>query len=144
MPWTHDSPPDSMKNLPAKVKNKAVDIANALYKDGNHDDGSVIAIAISQAKKWAKHNESQIKNVLGQLEKMSLKEASPYSAPGIPQTDDRDVKIGEAIIDLLHLQPKQKIGMNKINATYYETAYGPKTAKGLGQAVMHVIGKVGK
>ena len=52
MPWTKSDYPDSFKNLDAPVRNKAVDIANTLLKDG-HDEGSAIRIAISQAKKNA-------------------------------------------------------------------------------------------
>ncbi|ALP38551.1 hypothetical protein ASL14_22595 [Paenibacillus sp. IHB B 3084] len=51
MPWTkHDYPP-SMKNLEPRVREKAVDIANALLRDG-YEEGRSIAIATSQAEEW--------------------------------------------------------------------------------------------
>lgn len=42
-----------MKNLPSPVKNKAVEIANALLDDSKMNEGRVIATAISRAKDWA-------------------------------------------------------------------------------------------
>ncbi|WP_049827316.1 DUF2188 domain-containing protein [Paenibacillus maysiensis] len=51
MPWTkHDYPP-SMKNLEPRVQEKAVNIANALLRDG-YEEGRSIAIATSQAEEW--------------------------------------------------------------------------------------------
>ena len=56
MPWTKTDYPNSMKNLPTIVRNKAISIANALLKKGDLSEGSVIAVGISQAKKWASHH----------------------------------------------------------------------------------------
>jgi uncharacterized protein YdaT len=53
MPYTKDRYPDSMKNLPIHVRNKAIDITNALLKEGKMDDGIAIATGISRAKDWA-------------------------------------------------------------------------------------------
>jgi uncharacterized protein YdaT len=53
MPWTKRDYPNSMKNLPQAVRNKAIEIANALFKKGNMEEGIIIATAISNAKKWA-------------------------------------------------------------------------------------------
>ena len=53
MPWTKSDYPDSLKNLPAEVRNKAIDIANALLKETKMDDGIAIATAISRAKDWS-------------------------------------------------------------------------------------------
>lgn len=50
MPWTYKDYPPAMKNLPVKVRHKAVEIANAILEDGKLDEGAVIAIAISKAK----------------------------------------------------------------------------------------------
>lgn len=50
MPWSTKNYPDSMKNLPDDVREKAINIANALLEEG-HSDESAIRIAISQAKK---------------------------------------------------------------------------------------------
>lgn len=80
MPWSHKSPPDSMKNLEPKIRNKAVDIANALYGQ-DKEEGEIISIAIAQAKKWAV-NEAKVGNVLKKLEEsVVLKEGRSDGAP---------------------------------------------------------------
>lgn len=53
MPWTKTDYPNSFKNLPQAVRNKAIEIANALFKKGTMEDGRIIAIAITNARKWA-------------------------------------------------------------------------------------------
>lgn len=53
MPWNKKDYPVSMKNLDARVRNKAVDIANALLDEG-YEEGRAIAIATAQAEKWDK------------------------------------------------------------------------------------------
>lgn len=52
MPWSEKDYPSSMKNLDSIVRRKAIDIANAMIKEGYKED-SAIPIAISQAKDWA-------------------------------------------------------------------------------------------
>lgn len=49
MPWNKNDYPDSMKNLPYQVREKAIEIANALL-DQNYDEGKAIAIAIDRAR----------------------------------------------------------------------------------------------
>jgi uncharacterized protein YdaT len=53
MPWTKSAFPDSMKNLPKEVRDKAIEIGNALLEESNMDEGIAIATAISRAKDWA-------------------------------------------------------------------------------------------
>ena len=53
MPWTKKDYPSSMKNLLREVKDKAIEIANALLEDKNMAEGIAIATAISRAKDWA-------------------------------------------------------------------------------------------
>jgi uncharacterized protein YdaT len=60
MPWTKQNYPESMKNLMAPVRNKAIDIANALLRDGR-EEGSAIAIATAQAEKWAEERGMKVK-----------------------------------------------------------------------------------
>ncbi|MCA1064931.1 DUF2188 domain-containing protein [Rossellomorea sp. AcN35-11] len=50
MSWTKKDYPDSLKNLPADVRNKAIEIANALLDEG-YEEGRAIAIATDQAHK---------------------------------------------------------------------------------------------
>lgn len=51
MPWKKGDYPPSMKNLEPRVRNKAVEIANALLEDG-HEEGRAIAIATAKAEEW--------------------------------------------------------------------------------------------
>lgn len=52
MPWDATHYPVSMRQLPALVRVKAIEIANALLARGL-PEGSAIRIAIAQAKRWA-------------------------------------------------------------------------------------------
>lgn len=61
MPWTKSDYPDSMKNLPVKVRNKAIEIANALHEE-KMDEGIAIATGISRAKDWAANRGIDIKS----------------------------------------------------------------------------------
>ena len=55
MPWDNDYYPQAMQHLPAPVRAKAIEIANALLA-GGRDEGSAIRIAIARAKAWAMHH----------------------------------------------------------------------------------------
>jgi uncharacterized protein YdaT len=52
MPYTKKEYPVSLKNFMAPVRNKAIDIANALLIDGA-DESRAIAIATDKAEEWA-------------------------------------------------------------------------------------------
>lgn len=52
MPFTKKDYPASLKNFMAPVRNKAIDIANALLDKGT-EESSAIAIATAQAEDWA-------------------------------------------------------------------------------------------
>jgi uncharacterized protein YdaT len=60
MPWTKDDFPPSMKNLMKPVRDKAVEIANALLEDGK-EEGSAIAIATAKAEEWAENRGKKVK-----------------------------------------------------------------------------------
>ncbi|ULL18328.1 DUF2188 domain-containing protein [Paenibacillus sp. H1-7] len=51
MPWRKNDYPVSMKNLEPRVRNKAIEIANALLEEG-YEEGRAIAIATAKAKEW--------------------------------------------------------------------------------------------
>lgn len=53
MPFTAKNYPNSWKNFYAKVRYKAIEIANALIEDEKMPEGRAIAIATDQAKDWA-------------------------------------------------------------------------------------------
>ena len=57
MPWSKSDFPNAMKNLPKMVRNKAIQIANALLAKTKLKTGIVIATAIKNAKKWAARKE---------------------------------------------------------------------------------------
>jgi hypothetical protein len=57
MPWTPERYPPAMNHLPAAVRLKAIEIANAvLAEDG--DEGKAIRVGIAKAKQWAEHHRS--------------------------------------------------------------------------------------
>jgi len=47
-----------MRHLPEPVLRKAVEIANALLRDGR-EEGSAIRIAISKAREWARARDRE-------------------------------------------------------------------------------------
>jgi uncharacterized protein YdaT len=55
MPWTQYDYPASMRHLSPDVRDKAIEIANALLAKG-YEEGMAIRIAIAQAKRWAGDN----------------------------------------------------------------------------------------
>ncbi|OMP67794.1 DUF2188 domain-containing protein [Domibacillus epiphyticus] len=57
MPWSKNDYPDSMKNLSDPVREKTIEIANALLEDG-YEEGRSIAIAIDRARSSAGKEES--------------------------------------------------------------------------------------
>lgn len=60
MPWTNNDYPNSMKNLDSEVREKAIEIANALLEDG-YEDSRAIPIAIDQAKDFAEtHSQDSV------------------------------------------------------------------------------------
>jgi uncharacterized protein YdaT len=55
MPWTSSYFPASMRRLSPVVREKAIEIANALLDEGM-DEGKAIRIAIAKAKEWARRH----------------------------------------------------------------------------------------
>ncbi len=49
-----------MKNLMAPVRNKAIEIANALLDDG-YEEGRAIAIGTAKAEEWAENRGKKVK-----------------------------------------------------------------------------------
>lgn len=56
MPWTKNDYPDSFKNLEPDVRNKAIEIANALLREGS-EEGRAISIATAKARDYV-HGDS--------------------------------------------------------------------------------------
>ncbi|HXJ78640.1 MAG TPA: hypothetical protein VMS64_08175 [Candidatus Methylomirabilis sp.] len=53
MPWNEELYPSAMEHLSSIVRAKAIEIANALLKEG-HDEGFCIRVAIARAHEWAR------------------------------------------------------------------------------------------
>ncbi|WP_037289438.1 hypothetical protein [Saccharibacillus sacchari] len=60
MPWSKNDYPQSMKNLDERVRNKAVEIANALLDEG-YEEGRAIAIATAKAEEWDENHPARKK-----------------------------------------------------------------------------------
>jgi uncharacterized protein YdaT len=73
MPWTKKDFPNAMKNLPAEVREKAVEIANALLDETRMEEGIAIATAISRAKDWAVNRGKEIKSQTGDSRSTDVK-----------------------------------------------------------------------
>lgn len=56
MRWTSQDYPVSMKNLKPTVRNKAIEVANALIAE-DYDEQHAVPIAITTAKKWAESDD---------------------------------------------------------------------------------------
>ena len=56
MPWYNGDYPPSYKNQPVKLREKAVEIANALLKDGA-EEGIAIATGLKQAREYFKDKD---------------------------------------------------------------------------------------
>jgi uncharacterized protein YdaT len=59
MPWYNGDFPPSYKNQPEALREKAVEIANALLKEGA-DEGIAIATGLKQARLLLKNNGEKI------------------------------------------------------------------------------------
>ncbi|MDW0114247.1 hypothetical protein QT711_13705 [Sporosarcina saromensis] len=58
MPWTKNDYPDSFKNLDSDVREKAIEIANALLREGN-EEGRAISIATAKAREYVQGDNSE-------------------------------------------------------------------------------------
>ncbi|HYD90854.1 MAG TPA: hypothetical protein VEA37_05120 [Flavobacterium sp.] len=56
MPWYNGDYPPSYKNQPKKLRDKAVEIANALLKDGA-EEGIAIATGLKRAREYFSDNK---------------------------------------------------------------------------------------
>lgn len=61
MPWNQEDYPPAMKNLTKEVKDKAIEIANALLEEKDYDEGKAIPIAIAKAEEWASRRDKPVK-----------------------------------------------------------------------------------
>jgi len=58
MPWYNGNYPPSYKNQPPKLREKAVEIANALLQEGT-EEGIAIATGLKRAREFFKNQEEK-------------------------------------------------------------------------------------
>ncbi|WP_297281898.1 DUF2188 domain-containing protein [uncultured Anaerococcus sp.] len=87
MPFDRKDYPASMKNLDKEVRDKAIDIVNAMLEEGYKEDNA-IPIAISQAKDWAADASTK---ELEQIRKKDLKDHDKNEGKSSARLQDRDV-----------------------------------------------------
>ena len=89
MPFDRRDYPSSLKNLDKAIRDKAIDIINAMMEDGYEEDDA-IPIAIAQAKEWA--NDAS-KAELDQIRKKDLKDHDKASGKSGARLADSDVEV---------------------------------------------------
>lgn len=88
MPWTMDDYPQTWKNLDELERKKAIDIANAMLKDG-YKEGDAIPIATKQAENWYKDASEE------ELEELKHKHITQHQkdSSARPELNDEDVHV---------------------------------------------------
>ncbi|MDQ1150396.1 uncharacterized protein YdaT [Sphingobacterium zeae] len=61
MPWNSRDYPTSYKNQPAKIRKKAIEIANAILAEGT-DEGIAIATGLKKAREFYETDKDGDKN----------------------------------------------------------------------------------
>ena len=89
MPFDRRNYPNSMKNLDKEVRDKAIDIVNAMLKEG-YDEDNAIPIAISQAKEWANDASNE---ELKEIRKKDLKDHKKSKSKSGARLQDADVEV---------------------------------------------------
>jgi uncharacterized protein YdaT len=73
MPWDKDDYPSSLKNLDTPIRNKAIEIANAMIDEG-YKEGRAIPIATEQAKEWYDNASEKERKEMKNISDQDLKE----------------------------------------------------------------------
>lgn len=112
MPYTKSDYPNSMKNLDEVVRVKAIDILNAMLKDG-YDEDTAIPISIDQAKKWREKADQQ------EQEKLLNKDITKHK-----KTSD-SARLQDSDVRVFYKEDKemwtvQSVGAEQANS-YHET-----------------------
>lgn len=86
--WTMQDYPDSWKNFEELERKKAIDIGNAMLKDGYKEE-DLIPIATAQAQKWYKNADKEdLKTLKNKKITMHQKNESAH-----PELNDYDVEV---------------------------------------------------
>lgn len=114
MPFDRRDYPNSMKNLEKPIKDKAIDIVNAMLEEGYKDEDA-IPIAIAQAKKWA---DDASKAELDEILKKDLKDHEKSEGKSGARLAESDVEVSYNF-DEEKWQVKSK-GASQVEG-YYDT-----------------------
>ena len=104
MPWTKKNFPDSMKNLEDPIREKAVEIANALLEDG-YEESRAIPIAISQAKAWS---ENRGDDVSSEITHHLIAEKDGWILKSVEGDEHENFKTQEEAMDHIKKESKTK------------------------------------
>ncbi len=86
MPWNNTDYPDSFNNLDTPVRKKAIEIANALLRDGM-EEGRAIAIATEKAREYVGGDvRQQVYKVLKHTDEWQLQKDSGKKAIFVAET----------------------------------------------------------
>ncbi|MBF7016259.1 DUF2188 domain-containing protein [Staphylococcus durrellii] len=88
MPWTMEDYPQSWKNFDELERKKAIDIGNAMLKDG-YSESDTIPIATKQAESWYKDASQQ------ELDELKNKKITQHQkdSEANPELNERDVHV---------------------------------------------------
>ncbi|WP_420494441.1 DUF2188 domain-containing protein [Macrococcus psychrotolerans] len=88
MMWTMDDYPDTWKHFEQLERKKAIDIANAMLKEG-YKESDLIPIATAQAKKWYQSASQE------ELKELKNKKITLHNDEGTsnPKLMDNDVEV---------------------------------------------------
>jgi uncharacterized protein YdaT len=93
MPWTKTNYPDSMKKLPAAVRNKAIQIANAMLKEKKKmSEGMLIATSIRHAKDFVSKGEKN-PNAVKKTKSVAKKTVNPSVKKTAKKVSARKTKV---------------------------------------------------
>ncbi len=112
MPYTRSDFPNTMKNLKKIVRVKAIDILNAMLKEGYKEENA-IPIAISQAKEW---NESAKQS---EIEDLLNKDITEH------EENSDDARLQDADVRVSYDEEKEMWAVKSVGAkqvgSYHET-----------------------
>ena len=114
MPFDRRNYPSSMKNLDKEVRDKAIDITNAMLKEG-YDEDNAIPIAISQAKDWANDASNA---ELKEIRKKDLKDHK--------KSDNKSARLQDADVEVSYNYDKEKWQVKSKKASQAEGYYDTK------------------
>lgn len=124
MPWTMEDYPQSWKNFDKLERKKAIDIGNAMLKDGYKEENA-IPIATKQAESWYK-NASQ-----SELDELKYKKITQHQ-----QDDSANPKLNEKDVHVYYEEKQWKIksdGAKQASDTFDKKEDAMKRARNIAE-----------